>query len=304
MAWLSREVLLAVAAVLGLIRPFQLSAQQSLLPTLVPSKLLPRALAFGSAGAQVAVMVGPAVGGLLLLLGPGAAYAGSLVLHVAASLLLLGVTYTHAPTLRERLTWASLLAGVHFLRRRNLLLAVMSLDLLAVVFGSATALFPVYARDVLAVGPEGLGLLRAAQALGAMTMAVALSRWPPTRNVGRILVTAVVLFGASTTLFGLSTSLPLSLVALAAVGASDMLGVVIRQAIIQIETPDELRGRVGAINSLNVSSSNQLGEFESGAVAAVLGPTVSVVSGGVAAVGIALGWWRIFPELRERDRIA
>jgi MFS family permease len=299
----SRALILIAAAVLGGVRPFQLAAQQSLVPALVPSSLLARGLAFSSMGGQAAVISGPAIGGLLLMMGTGSAYAGCLILHLVAGMLLLTVSYAHEPPARQPVSLATLLAGAHLIWRNKTLLGAVSLDLFAMIFGTATALLPIYARDVLHVGPEGLGLLRAAPAFGALPMALVLSRWPTSHRPGHVLLGSIAIFGLSMVVFGLSTSLLLSIAMLAVSGSADMVGIVIRQTLVQIETPAELRGRVGAMNSLIVNSSNQIGEFESGWTAATFGPVLSVVGGGLITIGVVLGWWRLFPELRSRDRL-
>lgn len=301
--WASRELLLGVSLLLGAARAFQMSAQQALTPLLVPVSLLQRAMAFSAAGVQAAVIGGPALGGLIYVAGAGAVYASCAALLVLGCTLLLRLRYDHAPPPREPVTVATLLAGVRFIRERKVVLGAISLDLFAVLLGGATALLPMFARDILQVGPQGLGLLRAAPAVGALAMSVALSRWPLQHQVGRSLLAAVAVFGLCMVAFGLSTSFWLSLAALAISGAADMVSVVVRQTMVQLETPDAMRGRVGAVNSLFIGASNQLGEFESGATAALLGPVGSVVAGGVGTVLVALLWRRLFPALAGRERL-
>jgi hypothetical protein len=198
----------------------------------------------------------------------------------------------------------TLLAGARWIGRDRVLLGAVALDLFAVLLGGATALLPIFARDVLQVGPWGLGLLRAAPGAGALAMSVALTRWPVERRVGRVMFASVAIYGAATLVFGLSTSFVLSFVALAISGAADMVSVVIRHSLVQLETPNEMRGRVSAVNSIFIGASNQLGEFESGAVAAWIGAVGSVVVGGVGTLIIAGLWWRMFPSLARRDRIS
>jgi hypothetical protein len=188
-------------------------------------------------------------------------------------------------------------AGFAFIRRNPIVLGALSLDLFAVLFGGATALLPVYARDIFAIGPWGLGLMRAAPAIGALAMSFVLARWPLRRQVGRVMYRAVAVFGIMTIVFGLSTSLPVSIIALLILGASDMVSIVIRQTLVQIETPDAMRGRVSAVNSIFVGTSNQLGDFESGLTAAWLGTVPSVVIGGVATILVVLLWNKLFPAL-------
>jgi MFS family permease len=301
--WASRELLLGISLLLGSVRAFQMSAQQALTPLLVPLPLLQRAMAFSAAGLQAAIIGGPALGGLIFAAGAGKVYGTCVALFALSGVLLLRLRYDHEPPPPEPTTWRTLLAGVHFIRARQVVLGAMALDLFAVLLGGATALLPIFARDILHVGPQGLGILRSAPAVGALAMSVALSRWPLQRRVGRTLLLAVAVFGACMVVFGLSTSFALSLVALAISGAADMVSVVVRQTLVQLETPNHMRGRVGAVNGIFIGASNQLGEFESGATAALLGPVGSVVAGGVATVAIALWCRRLFPMLARRDQL-
>jgi MFS family permease len=301
--WASRELLLGVSLVLGSVRAFQMSAQQALTPSLVPLGLLQRAMAFSSAGTQVAVIGGPALGGLIFIAGVDKVYAAGALLLAIGCAFILRLRYSHVPPPREPVSLQTLLAGVRFIWQRKVVLGAVSLDLFAVLLGGATALLPMFARDILHVGPEGLGLLRAAPAAGAVAVSIVLSRWPLRQRVGRTLLVAVSVFGACMVAFGLSTSFVLSLVALALSGGADMISVVVRQTLVQLETPDAMRGRVGAVNSVFIGASNQLGEFESGATAALLGPVGSVVAGGIGTVMVALAWRRIFPALAGRDRL-
>jgi MFS family permease len=302
--WASRSLLLGASVVLGCLRAFQMPAQQALTPLLVPPLMLPRAMAFASSGLQAAVIAGPALGGVIFVAGAQAVYATCAALFGVASVLLLGLRYDHAPPPREPVSWATVLAGVHFIWRHKTVLGAVSLDLFAVLLGGAVALLPMFAKDVLHVGPWGLGLLRAAPAAGALVMSVVLTRWPVERRIGTRLLGAVAVFGLATIVFGLSTSFWLSLAALAVSGAADMVNVVIRQTLVQLETPDAMRGRVSAVNSIFIGGSNQLGEFESGATAAWLGPVGSVVLGGVGTVLVAMAWMRLFPTLARRDAMA
>jgi predicted MFS family arabinose efflux permease len=272
-------------------------AQQALTPLLVPQALLARAVAVSSSGVQVAVIGGPALGGLLYTQGASTVYltcAGLLVLSCA---LALAVHYRHQPA-TDSATWRTVLAGVEFVWRHKLLLGATSLDLFAVLLGGATALLPIYARDILHTGPQGLGLLRAAPAVGALAMSLVLARWPLQRHVGHKLLAAVAVFGLATVVFGVSEHFLLSMLALAVTGAADNISVVTRQTLVQLETPDAMRGRVAAVNSIFIGASNQLGEFESGATAALFGPVGSVVMGGVGTVLVATLWLRLFPRWR------
>ena len=286
-AWISRGLLLGVSLLLGALRPFQMSAQQALLPALVPPALLARAMAFGSAGIQAAVIVGPAVAGLLFVTGFVWVYGTCAALFALGTALCLRVRYERAPVAREPVTLQSLLAGLRFVGANRLLLGAVTLDLFAVLLGGATALLPIFANEILHVGASGLGLLRAAPAVGALVAASALARWPLGRHVGPKLMVAVLVFGLCMLVFGLSTSFAVSMVALGISGAADMVSVIVRQTLMQIETPDAMRGRVAAVNTLFIGASNQLGEFESGATAAWLGPVGSVVAGGCGTIVVA-----------------
>ncbi|WP_444813078.1 MFS transporter [Variovorax fucosicus] len=299
----SRALLLGLSLVLGAVRAFQMPAQQALTPMLVPPLMLPRAMAFSSAGSQGAIIAGPAIGGLLFVAGIGVVYAASMLLFVTGGVLVARLRYAHAPPPRAPVTLQTLFAGVDFIWRRKTVLGAVSLDLFAVLLGGAVALLPIYAKDILHTGPWGLGLLRGAPAVGALVMSIVLTRRPIERHVGRTLLVAVAAFGLCMVVFGLSRSFLVSLVVLAVSGGADMVNVVIRQTLVQLETPDEMRGRVSAVNSIFIGASNQLGEFESGATAALLGPVGSVVAGGVGTVLVAAAWFRLFPSLAQRDRI-
>jgi MFS family permease len=301
--WLHRELLLVLSIVLGAARAFQMPAQQALLPLLVTERLFPRAMAFSAGGLQVSVMGGPALGGFLFAAGAPVVYGVCLGLMLLACGLMLRVKIAPVAPSHEPVTLETVLAGVVFVWRRKLLLGAISLDLFAVLLGGATALLPIYAKDILMVGPWGLGLLRAAPALGALVMSVVLTRWPLQEKVGRKLLLSVAVFGVAIMVFAVSTSFWLSMAALALSGAADMVSVVIRQTLVQLETPDEMRGRVSAVNTIFIGASNQLGEFESGATAALMGPVVAALVGGVGTIGVALLWGRWFPSLARRNRL-
>lgn len=298
----SREWILALSVLLGVARAFQMPAQQAITPLLVPNALLAKAVTLSTAGVQFAIITGPALGGLIYVWGAGAVYAVCLVLLTLAAVLALTVRYSHVPA-PHAVSWGSLLAGLSFVWHKKVLLGALSLDLFAVLLGGATALLPMYAKDILHTGPEGLGLLRAAPSVGALAMSLALIKWPLERKVGHKLLWAVAVFGLATLVFGLSTHFWLSLVALAVTGAADSISVVIRLTVTQLETPDELRGRVSAVNSIFIGASNQLGEFESGALAAAVGPVGSVVIGGVGTLLVAISWLKLFPTLAQRDHM-
>ncbi|GAA4333741.1 MFS transporter [Variovorax defluvii] len=299
----SRALLLGLSLILGAVRAFQMPAQQALTPLLVPPLMLPRAMAFSSAGMQGAIIGGPALGGLLFAAGTGVVYAAGLLCFAAGCVLVMQVRYEHAPAPREPVSLSTVLAGVHFIWHRKPVLGAVSLDLFAVLLGGAVALLPIFAKDILHTGPWGLGLLRSAPAAGALVTSIALTRRPIERHVGRALLLAVAAFGLCMIVFGFSRSFLVSLIALAVSGGADMVNVVIRQTLVQLETPDAMRGRVSAVNSIFIGASNQLGEFESGATAALLGPVGSVVAGGVGTVLVALAWFRLFPSLARRDRL-
>jgi len=298
----TRELILALSVVLGVARAFQMPAQQALTPLLVPQELLQSAIALSSSGMQVAIICGPALGGLLYVMGSTVVYASSALLLLLSCGLTLLVRYRHRPSTLAA-SWNSVLAGVAFVWQRKVLLGATSLDLFAVLLGGATALLPIYSRDILHTGPVGLGLLRAAPAAGALAMSLLLMRFPLRRHVGRRLLAAVAVFGLATVLFGLSTHFGLSLLALTITGAADNISVVTRLTLVQLETPDEMRGRVSAVNSVFIGASNQLGEFESGATAALWGPVGSVLVGGLGTVLVAAAWQRLFPALARRDRM-
>ena len=302
-SWVSRELLLGVSVALGAVRAFQMPAQQSLTPLLVPAHLLARATAFSSAGIQAAVIGGPALGGLIFILGASAVYATCTSLFLLACVLVLRLRYHHQIRPAEQVTLKYVFAGLNFIAHHKVLLGAVSLDLFAVLLGGATALLPMFAKDILQVGPLGLGFLRGAPAAGALLTSVALARWPLHRRVGRKLLLAVGVYGLAMVAFGASTSFVLSLLALAVSGAADMVSVVVRQTLVQLETPDAMRGRVSAVTSVFIGASNQLGEFESGFTAAWWGPVGSVVVGGVGTLLVAALWWRVFPEMAKRDRM-
>lgn len=300
--FVSRELILGLSIALGACRAFQMPTQQALVPMLVPTHLLERAVTLSASGMQAAIICGPALGGVLYVLGAGWVYGTCTALLTSACLLMLPVHDPHQPA-REKTTLSSVLAGVRYVWTNKLLLGATSLDLFAVLLGGATALLPIYARDILHTGPQGLGLLRAAPAAGALLMSLILLRWPIQRKVGAWLMGSVAVFGLATVVFGISRHFGLSLLALAITGAFDQISVVMRMTLVQLETPDEIRGRVSAVNSIFIGASNQLGEFESGATAALFGPVGSVVMGGVGTLLVAATWTRLFPALARRDRM-
>jgi MFS family permease len=295
--------ILALVFVIGVAKTFESPSMQSLLPALVPPAILPRAVAISGSAFQMAMVLGPAVGGLLYVAGPGVVYATAAALYLAAATLMAFLRYEQAPPRREPASLKSLFAGVHFIRERKDVLGVISLDLFAVLFGGATALLPIFAKDILHTGPWGLGLLRAAPAVGALLMSFWLARNDLTRRVGMIMFGAVAGFGAATLVFALSQWIWLSLAALFAAGAFDMVSMVIRGSMVQLDTPDAMRGRVNAVNAIFINTSNQLGEFESGLAAAWLGGVGAAVLGGVGTLVVVGLWMAMFPTLRRRQRL-
>ena len=295
----------AILALFGAARGFTGPAGSALLAFLVPMERLPKAIGWNSTAFQTAVIAGPAIGGFLYALGPVAAYAVCAACFLGAAL---GVTTLGG---RRRMVESAggttalgrVGEGIRFVRTRPVVLGALSLDLFAVLLGGAVALLPAFARDILHVGPEGLGLLRSAPAAGAALMAVAFGRRPLERHAGPLMFAAVVLFGVATIVFGLSTSFLLSLGALFVLGASDMVSVFIRTSLIQIATPDAMRGRVSAVNMLFIGASNELGEFESGLTASWWGTVPAVIVGGLGTLLVVALWMWGFPPLRKIDRL-
>lgn len=299
----TRELIFALAFLLGATRSFEMPATQALLPNVVPAGLFPRAVAASASATQAATIVAPAVGGFLYAFGSIWVYGPTVALYAIACVLTLSLQARGQVTQRGRASIESLLAGIRFIRSRPDILGAISLDLFAVLLGGATALLPVFAKDILLTGPLGLGLLRSAPAVGALLMSLWLARFPFERNVGRTMFTAVGVFGVATIAFGLSTSFWFSLAVLVVLGAADMISMVIRGAFVQLETPDEMRGRVSAVNGLFIGASNQLGEFESGVTAHWFGTVPAVVLGGVGTLVVTGVWIRLFPTLAKRDRL-
>ena len=297
-------MLYALAAATGSARAFEAPSLQALLPSLVPQASYPRAAAASSSLFQLANIAGPSLGGLIYGAGPAYAYAACAISFALAATASARLPPRIATPARRPPTLASFFAGIGFIRQRPDILGAISLDLFAVLLGGATALLPLFARDILHAGPLGLGVLRAAPGLGALCVSLFLARHPLARHLGPAMFTAVALFGAATIVFGLSTSLPLSAACLAVLGAADVVSVVIRSTLVQMRTPDGMRGRVAAVNLLFIGSSNQLGEFESGTLAALAGAVPAVVLGGVGTLAVMCTWMALFPGLRRLDRIA
>ncbi len=297
--WIGTHAIFAVVAVIGAARSFESPTMAALLPGVVSAGELPSGLALAAAATQTATIVGPALGGLLYIAGPVLAYGAVAVLYGCASLLIAGIAMTRLAAKREPASLTSLLSGFVYIRDHPMVLGAISLDLFAVLLGGATALLPVYAQDIVRTTPLGLGLMRGAPAIGALVTSLVLARHPLRRHVGVTMFAAVAIFGLATVVFGLSTWLPLSLAALLVLGATDVVSVVVRSSLVQIATPDAMRGRVSAVNSLFIGTSNQLGEFESGTTAALFGTVPAVVIGGCGTIAVALIWSRLFPSLRR-----
>jgi MFS family permease len=297
--WLTRESFLVTLAVVGAARMFETPTLAALVSDVVPRPLIAPAAAWSISANQTARIVGPALGGILYGLSPTTTYTTVTVLVIVAAACVAAMRGARAVREREPVTLQTLFSGIAFIRSRPVLLGTMSLDLFAVLLGGATALLPIYAKDILGTGPVGLGLLRSAPAVGALTTSLLLAQRPLERRVGRVLFRAVIVFGVATVVFGLSTNLVLSLAALAVLGASDVVSVVIRFTLVQMRTPDAMRGRISAMNSLFTGTSNQLGEFESGLAAELFGPVVSVLIGGLGTIAVAWLWMHLFPELRR-----
>ena len=293
-------ILFAVAALLGVARAFAMPALQALAPNLVPREILPKAIAMSSIAWQSGAIAGPAVGGYLYAWQPHMPYTVAACLFTLSLLCMFLIGPKPRSAMEDsRNPWKQMVDGLRYVRHNRLVLGAISLDLFAVLLGGATAMLPIFARDILETGPTGLGHLRAAPAVGATLTALWFSFRPLKHNVGVKMLAAVGVFGAATVVFGLSRSMALSLVCLALLGAADMFSVYVRQSLIQLYTPDAMRGRVGAVSSLFISASNELGEAESGFLAALVGPVVAVVAGGFAAIGVTLLWAKWFPELRQ-----
>ena len=301
--WQSKESILIVVFVAGAARAFEAPTIQALVPGLVPAPLIPRAMAWSASAHQTATILGPALGGLLYTGGPTTAYATASILFLTASSLIALIRIERAPPNREPVSLRSLFAGIVFIRNQSVVLGAISLDLFAVLLGGATALLPVYARDILVAGPWGLGLLRSAPAVGALAVSIFLARKMIEHRIGSVMFGAVVIFGVATIVFALSTSFVLSLGALVVLGAADVISVVIRSSLVQIKTPDEMRGRVSAVNSMFIGTSNQLGEFESGLTAALFGVVPAVLIGGVGTIVVVILWMRLFPQLLGIDSL-
>ncbi|MEN9775699.1 MAG: hypothetical protein RL322_2769 [Pseudomonadota bacterium] len=300
---MSVELLLVVSLFIGLLRPFQMASTQALTALLVPASLLTRAIAFGSGGSQAMFIAAPALGGFVLIAGPVYVYALVTLVSLLAALCFVLARYPFVRPAPRPFSLRQLFGGFGFLWRERALLGVISLDLFAVMLASVTALLPVFAKDILQVDAWGLGLLRAAPAVGAVIVSLLLARWAIERRAGKLMLGNVALFSLALLGFAFSESLLLSLLLLAVSGGADMVSVVIRQTMLQLDTPDSMRGRVSAVSSLAISGSNQLGDFRAGLMAHWFGSVGAVASGAVAGVLVALLWIRWFPEIWRRERL-
>lgn len=300
---IDERLIFVLIFVVGAARAFQMPTMQALLPALVPPGLLSRAIAANASAGQTAIIAGPALGGIIYVAGPATVYVVSTALFVLTGLMIFLIRIERRPAPTSAPGLSSVLEGIRFIRRQPAVLGAISLDMFAVLLGGATALLPIYARDILHTGPWGLGLLRSCTAVGALGVALWLAHHPLRGHAGRTMFGAVAMFGVATVVFGVSNSFTVSLFALLVLGASDMISVVIRQSLVQLQTPDHMRGRVSAVNSLFIGTSNQLGEFESGVMAAWLGVVPSVVVGGIGTLVVVLAWMRLFPSLAGIDRL-
>ena len=301
--WLTVGQIFIATAILGTTGAFESPATAALLPLIAPQGSLQRATALSSGATQVATIAGPALGGFAYAISPGLPYAIMVLFWLLGALFTGAIRVTQSAVEKDSATSSDLFAGVRFIRENPAILGTISLDLFAVLFGGVTALLPIYARDILATGPFGLGILRAAPAVGALLMTVLLARHSIRRRVGLRMFQAVIVFGVATVVFALSQWMWLSLLALATLGAADTVSVVIRFSLVQLSTPDTMRGRVGAVNFLFINASNQLGQFESGVTAALFGAVPAAALGGIATIAVALLWMKLFPSLREVERL-
>jgi len=301
--WLSLHTILAIVTVLGAARAFEAPTLSALMPSLVEPSELQHASAWSASANQAATIIGPAGGGLLYAVAAPIPFGFAATLFVVSAVLVALIRMDRPVPAREAATMRSVLSGITFIWTHPAILGAISLDLFAVLLGGATALLPIYARDILHTGSWGLGVLRAAPAVGALLTSILLARRPLRRRAGRFMFSAVILFGVATIVFALSRSLLLSIAALVLLGAADVVSVVIRFTLVQMRTPDAMRGRVSAVNMLFIGTSNQLGEFESGVTAALLGVVPATLLGGVATIGVAALWMWWFPQLRDVDEL-
>jgi MFS family permease len=296
--------LFVILVILGTAKAFYQPASQALLPNLVPEDEFANAVAWSSSSNKFATISGPALAGLFTdWFGVEEVFALAVGFYAIATLLVLGIGRTTQVSKREPLTWASLVAGFAFMRVKPVVFGAISMDMFAVLFGGVTALLPIYATDILDSGASGLGLLRSSPAIGALTAGLVLTQIPPMRRAGVVLFVSVAIYGVATMVFAYSEIFLLSMIALAILGAADMVSVYIRLTLIQISTPDHMRGRVSAVNGIFITASNELGEFRAGLFAAAFGAVASAAIGGGVVLAVTGLWWRLFPDLRQADRL-
>lgn len=301
--WITKERILLILFFIGIANAFQGPPMQTILPNIVSKEHFAEAAALTASASQLAVIIGPGIGGALYSLGPGVVYFIAGLLVLLTSIIVFFISMNKSLIKIEPATIKSIFAGIAFIKKNPVILGAISLDLFAVLFGGATALLPVFAATILMVGPLGLGLLRSAPAVGALIMSVILARKPLKKKVGYTMFVAVIFFGISTIIFAISKSFILSLLVLAILGASDVISVVIRSTLVQMATPDNMRGRVSAVNLMFIGTSNQLGEFESGLTASWFGPVPAVVIGGIGTITVVLLWMRFFPEILHINKL-
>jgi MFS family permease len=299
---LTPALLLTMAFIVGTGRAFEQPSLQTALPNIVPASVLPRAIAGSTSAAQIAIVAGPALGGVLIALSPTLVFAACAALWLSAGFVMRGIAMERRATTREPVDLKRLFSGLVFIGRHKVVLGAILLDLFAVLLGNATVLLPIFARDIFLSGPLSFGALRAAPAAGALLTALTLARRPIARGVGRIMFIAVATFGAGTILLALSPTLLFAMAAMFIVGAADTASVVIRQSLLLLHTPDEMRGRVFAVGSMFTGTSNQLGDFRAGAAAALFGTIPAVLIGGFSTLAVVLISTRIFRELYQADR--
>ncbi|OPJ54661.1 MFS transporter [Clostridium chromiireducens] len=300
--WITKERFLLIIFLIAVAHSFEGPPMQALLPNIVSREVFPRASALMSSVSEFAVIVGPAVGGILYSFGPTLIYALVGTLYLTSGTLISQISIKKEEFKPEPASIKSLFAGISFIKSKPIILGAISLDLFAVLFGGATALLPIYASSILMIGSFGLGVLRSAPAIGALLMSAYLAKNPLKHNVGKTMFTAVIFFGISTIVFALSKSVIISFLALFVLGASDVISVVIRSTLVQLETPDNMRGRVSSVNMIFIGTSNQLGEFESGTTAALFGTVNAAFIGGIGTIIVVLLWMKLFPSILHVDK--
>lgn len=301
--WAGPAAILAVCVLIGVARSLQLPAQQALIPALVPAADLPQALAVNASINKLAMVSGPALGGFLYAGGAALVYGVCAVAFLLSAILAMMIAAPAVTRARESVTWGAMFAGIDFIRNKPVILGAMSLDMFATLLGGGMPLLPMFAKDVLHTGAWGLGLLRAAPAVGGLLMTALMTRWPLEHKVGQRMYGAVLAYGLMTIGFSFCANLMAALLVLALMGAADIVSTVLRHSVVQIETDERLRGRVGAVHATSIAASNQLGQFRAGVTAEYLGPVAALLAGGVATLLIAACWARLFPDLLHRDRL-